>query len=133
MSEENLEIVRRAFAAYDQGGIDAAVEFWHPDINWRAMEGALDDIGVFQGHDAMRRYYGQWEETFDDNRFEIEELIDAGDQVVAVLRGIGRMKGSDAEVEMRYATVLAFRDGKICRGREYATREEAREAAGLPE
>jgi ketosteroid isomerase-like protein len=133
MSEENLEIVRRWFAAGNRGGMDAAAEFWHPDINWRAMEGALDDVGVFHGPDAMRRYYEQWEETFEDTRTEIEELIDRGDQAVAVVRGIGRMKGSDAEVDIRFAIVISFRDGKICRGREYATREEALEAAALRE
>jgi hypothetical protein len=68
MSEENVELVRRYFPAYEQGGLDAWAEFWHPDIRWRAAEGALDDVGVFHGHDAMRRYYREWEETFDVSR-----------------------------------------------------------------
>ena len=133
MSEENLEIVRRSIAAYEQGGLDAVAEFWHPDIRWRAMEGALDDAGVIHGPDAMRRYYEQWEEMFEDLRTEIEELIDRGDQAVAVVRGVGRMKESDAEVDIRYAILYSFLDGKIFKGREYANREAALEAAGLSE
>jgi len=62
----------------------------------------------------------QWEETFAQSRVEVEELIDAGDQVVAVLRGIGRMKDSDAEIGLRYAIVFTIRDGKIAAGREYS-------------
>jgi uncharacterized protein len=133
MSEENVEIVRRSFAAYDSGGLDALAEFWRPDIEWRAVEGYLDDVGLIRGPDELRQYYRQWEETFDAARTEIEELIEGGDQVVAVLRGVGRMKNSDAEIDVRYAVVISIRDGKIAGGREYATREQALEAAGLSE
>ena len=133
MSEENLDLVRRYFSAYEQGGLEAWAEFWHPDISWRAAEGALDDIGVFYGHDAMRRYYRQWEETFDSFSMELRESIVAGDKVVVLIRSIGRMKGSDAEIKIRYAIVLSFRDGKIAEGREYLRREEALKAAGVSE
>ena len=113
--------------------MDGLTEFWHPDINWRAAEGALDDVGLMEGPDALRDYYRQWEETFEKVRMELEELIDAGDQVVALVRSIGRMKDSDAEVDIRYAIVFTTRDGKIATGREYFTRKEALEAAGLSE
>jgi ketosteroid isomerase-like protein len=130
MSQENVEVVRQYFAAYDEGGLDALAEFWHPEINWRAVEGYLDDAGVIRGPDAMRDYFRQWNEAFDELRAEIEQLTDAGEQVVAAVRGIGRMKGSDAEVDIRYGVVFWIRDGKIVQGREYATGAEALEAAG---
>jgi ketosteroid isomerase-like protein len=133
MSQENVEIVRRYFPAYERGGLDALAEFWHPDINWRAAEGALDDVGLMEGPGALRHHLEQWEDTFESGRVEVEELVDAGDQVVAVVRGIGRMKESEAEVDLRYAIVLSIRDGKIAAGREYFTREQALEAAGLSE
>ena len=133
MSEENVELVRRYFPAYERGGLDALAEFWHPDINWRAAEGALDDVGLMEGPDAIRDSLRQWEETFAKGRMEVEELIDAGDQVVALVRGMGRMKDSDVEIDIRYAIVFTIRDGKIAAGREYFTREEALEAAGLSE
>ena len=53
------------------------------------------------------------------------------DSVVAVTRIEARMKHSDASVEMTVAIVFTVRDGQIFSGREYATREEALEAAGL--
>ncbi len=133
MSQENVEIVRRYFAAYERGGLDALAEFWHPDINWRAAEGALDDVGLMEGPGALRHHNEQWEDIFESSRVEVEEFVDAGDQVVAVVRVFGRMKESEAEVDIRYATVLSIRDGKIAAGREYFTREEALEAAGLRE
>ena len=133
MSEEKIEIARRALEAYDRGGLDGLAEFWHRDIKWRAAEGALDDVGLMEGPDALRDYYRQWEETFEKVRMEVEELIDAGDRAVALVRSIGQMKDSDAEIDIRYAIVFTTRDGKIATGREYFTRKEALEAAGLSE
>jgi ketosteroid isomerase-like protein len=86
-----------------------------------------------EGRDALRDHYRQWEEAFEALRMEVEELIDAGDRVVACVRWIGQMKDSDAEIDIRYAIVFTTRDGKIATGREYFTREEALEAAGLSE
>jgi len=132
MSKENVEIVHRLFAAFGQG-LDAAAEYWDPEIDWRAIEGAPDDVGTMHGRDALRHYYEQWYETFDGLRAEPDELTDAGDQVVAAVRVTGRLKESDAEVDMRLGIVYTLRDGKIVRGREYATHQEALEAAEVSE
>jgi ketosteroid isomerase-like protein len=128
-----VEVIRQAFRALDRGGLDDVVAFWDPEIDWRAIEGAPDDVGVLTGHEAMRRYYEQWLETFDDIRVEAEELIDATDHVIAVIHVVARMKGSEAEVSMRHAIVYTVRNGLIVRGREYATKEQALEAAELRE
>src|SRR5436190_19014024 len=117
MSQENVEIVRQYFPAYDRSGVDGLAEFWHPDINWRAAEGALDDVGLMEGHDALRDCLRQWEQTVQGGRTEAEELIDAGDQVVALVRGIARMKDSDAGLGLRYGSGVTIRDGKMGSGR----------------
>jgi ketosteroid isomerase-like protein len=77
-------------------------------------------------------YVQDWIDTFDGFRADPLELIDAGeDQVVAVLRVMGRAKLSGVETDLIFATLYTLREGKIARGREYATRDEALEAAGL--
>jgi ketosteroid isomerase-like protein len=114
--------------------LDGVVRFWAPDIDWRAIEGAPDDVGLIKGREALRHYYEQWYEMFDELRGDAEELIDGGeDRVVAVMRVAGRMKGSEAEVDMRLAIVYTVQNGLVVRGREYATREQALAAAGLTE
>ena len=134
MSQENVEVVRRAADAMAQRGLDALAEYWTDDIDHRAVEGALDDRGPIHGKAEMRAYLGDWFDTFDDFRGEAVELIDAGeDQVVAVLRIMGRAKLSGVETDLTYAALYTIRDGKIARGREYWTRDEALEAAGLRE
>jgi uncharacterized protein len=134
MSEEDVALVRRGFEAFAQGDPDAMGGFWADDIDYRAVEGALDDRGPMHGKDAVRAYVQDWLDMFDDFKVEPVELIDAGeDQVIAVLRNSGRAKLSGVEIDLTYAVVFTTRDGKIARGREYWTKEQALEAAGLRE
>ena len=134
MSQENVELVRRGFEAFAQGGPDAMGDFWADDIDYRAVEGALDDRGPMHGKDAVRAHFQDWLDTFDDLRAEPLELIDAADeQVVTVLRFGGRAKLSGVETDLTYAVVFTIRGGKIARAREYWTKEQALEAAGLSE
>jgi ketosteroid isomerase-like protein len=132
MSEGNVEIVRSAFLALADRGFDGLAEFLHPEISWRAMEGAPDDVGEMQGMEAARHYVEDWFETFDDFTTIPEELLDAGeDRVVGVLHVSGCAKLSGITTELRYAALYTLRDDKIARIREYGDREEALEAAGL--
>jgi ketosteroid isomerase-like protein len=107
--------------------------YWSDDLDYRAAQGALDDPGPIHGKEAMRTYAGDWLDTFDDFRVRVIELIDAGDDTIAVVRIAGRAKSSGVETELTFAAVYTIHDGKIARGRESWTRQEALEAAGLRE
>jgi ketosteroid isomerase-like protein len=132
MSQENVDVVRAQFAALGHGGLEAVTRFWHPDIEWRAIVGALDDVGVMRGEDAVRRYYQDWIDTVDHLRVEVVEVIaEAGEQVVVVVRNSGRGRVSGAPSSGRYYVACIVRDGRIASGREYGTRVQALEAAGL--
>jgi ketosteroid isomerase-like protein len=86
----SAEVVRRYFESFEHGDLDSAAEFWDPDIEWRAVEGAADDVGVMRGHSAMRRYYEDWIDTFDQLRAEVEEvLFEDGERVVVAVRNSG--------------------------------------------
>ncbi|HEV7584842.1 MAG TPA: nuclear transport factor 2 family protein [Solirubrobacteraceae bacterium] len=134
MSQENVEIVRDSWRAFADRGLDGLAEFWDEAINWRAIEGAVDDVGEMQGAEAMRGYLQDWLDTFEDITSVPTELLEAGDdRVVAVLHVTGRARLSGVTAELRYAIVYTLRGGKIVRGREYASRQEALEAVGLSE
>ena len=130
MSTDDVEVVRRSWEAWERGGLDELATFWHRDVDWRAVPGAPDDRGVIRGRDAVRAYFAEWLELFDDFTATAEELADAGDGVVADVHVRGRGGASGITTDMRFATVYTVRDGLIVRGREYATREEALRAAG---
>ena len=100
----------------------------------RAIEGAPDDRGPILGKAALRAYIQDWIDTFHEFRIEPVELIELDDdRVVAVMRFGGRAKLSGVETDSTLGVIFTIRHGMIARGREYATREEALEAAGLRE
>jgi ketosteroid isomerase-like protein len=72
-------------------------------------------------------------ETAEDLRFEPQRFIEAGDFVLASVRGTGKGRGSGVPAEISFFHVAEFGDGKIRRLRSYATEDEALEAAGLRE
>jgi ketosteroid isomerase-like protein len=123
----------RAAAAASRRDFDVLFLALDPDIDYRAAQGALDDRGPIHGKDAMRAHVQDWFDTFDDFRQEPVELIDAGEKIISVNRVTGRAKLSGVETELTYAALYTYRDGKIAVGREYFTRAEAVEAAGLRE
>ena len=132
MSQENVEVVKVAYAAFARGGLDRYMEHFTDDVDYRAPEGALDSVGPIHGKTALRAWLQDWIDTFEGFWFEAVELIDAGDdKVVVVERFGGRAKISGIETEQTEAVVITIRDGKIVRCWEYETREEALEAAGL--
>ena len=138
MSQENITTVRDAAEAFNRGDVDTWLEYLADDIDYRAVEGALDDRGPMHGKDAVRAYVQDWlgtlDDFMDDFRIEPVELIEAGeDKVIAVTRSSGRAKLSGVETHLTFAALYTVRDGKIVRGREYWTRDEALEAAGLSE
>jgi ketosteroid isomerase-like protein len=134
MSQENVAAVQAAYEALARGGLDQVIECWTDDLDHRSIEGAPDDRGPIHGKDAMRAYVQDWIDLFDDFGIEPVELIDAGEnRVVAVLRFGGRAKLSGVETDQTMGAVFQIRDGKITRGREYSTRDQALEAAGLSE
>jgi ketosteroid isomerase-like protein len=132
MPPKNVEVVRRQFEAFQDGGLDAVAKYWHPEIEWRAVEGAADDVGLIRGEPGLRRYYQDWIDAMDPLRAEVEEvLFDDGEQVAAVIRNSGRGRASGVLTEGRYFVACTVRDGRIVSGREYDTREQALAAVGL--
>lgn len=134
MSEQNVEIVRQAIEAFNRGGADAGAlsAFYDTEIEFQE-DSKLPEPGLYQGSEAVAGYVRQYLEAFDDYRYEIEEIYDAGDKVLVFNRQHGRGKGSGAPVEMRNAWLFFLQEGRIVRIRPYWDRAEALAAAGLPE
>jgi ketosteroid isomerase-like protein len=132
MSEENVEIVRRALEAYDREGLDGYLRYLDPEIEWTTTD-AWIERATYRGHAGVRRYLGTIEEEFENVRVEPVEVIDAGEQVVSSVRISGRGKGSGAPVELTLISVGWMRDGMAYRLRNYRDMAAALEAAGLSE
>jgi ketosteroid isomerase-like protein len=133
MSQENVEIVRRATDAYNRRDFEEATRWIDPEIEWDMSKVEVPDPEVYRGFAGLRTFLQLWQESWEWLELEPLEFIEAGDRVVSVVRQLGRGRLSGAEVEQRFGQVWALRDGKIVRMEMYPDREAALEAAGLSE
>ena len=134
MSQENVEIVRRAGEAWKLGGVAAMLEFLDPKIEGRVRPD-LPAAGTYRGHDGVKRLFERFEDVLEDQGYEPQEFIDAGELVVMPLQWWGRGRLSGVEVAERRGETWVFtvRDGTIAAVQEYRNKREALEAAGLSE
>jgi ketosteroid isomerase-like protein len=129
MSQEDVEIVRRAYEHFNRTHAPA-YELFDPNVEWHTAAD-LPDTGTHRGHSGVAALFSAWAGSFDDFRADVEELVDAGDHVVVWCTLRGRVRDSGAMVELPEAHVWKFRGANVVEVREYRTRGEALEAAGL--
>jgi ketosteroid isomerase-like protein len=129
MSQENVEKSTGFLAAYNRRDFDAAVEFFHPEVEW--VLPAHQRADSCRGPGEIKRFWGGLDETFEELRLDPQESVDAGDQVAIRLRYYGRGKASGIEIEGDlYHQVTTFRDGLMVRIEYFASWPEALEAVG---
>jgi ketosteroid isomerase-like protein len=136
MSEENVETIRRMYAAWLAGDSGVVFETFDTDIELHPdPEATWVGIGKeYRGHDGVRSYMAAVYEAFDGYRPEVEELIEVGDQVLTLAVEHGRGRESGAEVEARRtAHVWTLRAGRAIRVDLYLERDRALRAVGLSE
>ena len=138
MSQENVEIVRRIYEASARRDAEAVLALYDPEVEWDGSRHRWSEVMAaeprWKGHDALRRFFRLYYETWDGFEFDIEELLDAGGDVVSVVtsRARGRSSGVLVEWEEQVA-VWTIRDGRAVRVVWFPSREEALEAVKLRE
>jgi uncharacterized protein len=131
MSAENVEIIRRGYAEFIATGAPTE-DIMAPEFVWdMSTFRGWPERKTYEGVEGMREFLADWTAAWEDWRLEVEDLIDAGDQVVAIVRQSGRSKTTGLPVDMRFAQLWTLADGKQTRMRMYADPEEALHAAGV--
>ena len=143
MSQENVQIVRAAYGAWDMlrwnlessnpADVEKALALIHPEIVVDATRNVFNPA-TYAGMEGLRRMQADTNEVWEEVRTEGLEFYDAGDRVVVMGRLVGKGKGSGVEVEQPLAQVITVHDGRVVRwDLGYADRRDALEAAGLSE
>jgi ketosteroid isomerase-like protein len=132
MSQENVEVVRRAHEALNGGDIDALVALCDVDFRLDMSDRVLNPA-VYEGHDGIRRFYAEVRDVWASYTWEPEKLVESGDRVIALLRSSGTGRGSGIEMERRTAMIWTVRENRARSLRFFRDRERALEAAGLRE
>ncbi len=132
MSEQNVELIRRAFDAYTRGDIDAVLSLCTDDILIaQAPEVIATGVPPTQhGHAGVLEAFRLWPDQWDDFQIEIARVVaDPGDHVVVSTLQRGRGKQSGVEVAAEFFFTFAVRDGKIAAWRIFTDEDEAVAAA----
>jgi ketosteroid isomerase-like protein len=131
MSQENVEIVRRAHQAFNDRNLDALLASFTDDAEWRLIGGFADLIGTeFRGHEGLRRLFNEWVDNL-GLQSEMEAVLDADDRVAVTLRVTGAGGASGVPTTIRSGNVYFFRDGKISAVDSYYEASEALKAVGV--
>lgn len=130
MSEDNIEVARRGYEAFNRGDIEAVLEFIDPNVE--VDEGhELPDRAIYRKHEGFITNARAWSDVFEELRFEPKEFIEVGDRLLVLVRVSGHGRESGAEFDQHQAHVWTVRNGKGVRLEFYADRAEAEKAAGL--
>jgi ketosteroid isomerase-like protein len=145
MSKANVDIVRAATEAYThnpqaiehlaRGELDFLAWF-DPEIEWDAsrLAGVVPDLAqVYHGHEGVQIYWRRWLEAWRDIEFDIQDVLDAGDEVLILIhnqRQWGRHTGIVSEIPP-FAMIYTFRDGRVVRWRAFPDQADALKAVGL--
>jgi ketosteroid isomerase-like protein len=132
MSQENVEIVRKAFEAVAVGDRERALSYADPAMVVDATRRVFNPA-TYRGTEGLRQMLADMDEVWKSLRPEPREFLDMGDRVVVVGRMVAKGKGSGVEVEREFAGVWTVRNGRIVRWDLFSDRAEALEAAGVPE
>lgn len=134
MSQENVDLVQRAYAALTQGDAELLRDLAPPDFTVDFSRRLVDPF-VLRRDELLVFFTGEGRETWEGwPTYEPKELIDAGDVVVSLIRTTARGKSSGVEVDALVWNVWTFRDGKPIEFKYFGEdRAAALEAAGLAE
>jgi ketosteroid isomerase-like protein len=128
MTDSNVEVVRRLFERFADGGIEAALDGLDNDVVIEIPPDMSAEPDTYHGHDGARRYFAGFDGMIEDVRYEPIELIPAGKLVLAHVRLSGRGVSSGLDVELEAFVLHELEGGRVVRMRPYPDLESARQA-----
>jgi ketosteroid isomerase-like protein len=132
MSQENVEIVRRAFDAFNARDADELVSLWAEDCEWRPFRAQLEGI-VYRGHEGVRQFLSDIDEDWEAFRIDTLEFHERLGRVVVIGRVSARGRGSSLEIDSIAGFVHELDRGQIRRITSHSDAEAALAVLGRPE
>jgi ketosteroid isomerase-like protein len=130
MSQENIELVRRGIEAFNRHDVEGMKATCTPDFELVPLRAAMEGT-TYKGPDAIAEAFRDFDESWEELRYDIEDILVAGDRVVAITRLRGRGRQSGVSIDQAVALMFNVRDGKAASMRSYSDVDAALEAAGL--
>src|ERR1700730_8212714 len=122
MSRENVAMVQRRYEAFNRRDIDAVVAEMHPEVELRTT------VETHHGHAGVAEWITHADAVFNSLSMTVEEIIDFGDRVMAIVRERATGMGSELAIDQHFAHVWTIRDGRVITFWAFTERTEALEA-----
>ena len=132
MSQENVEIVRRGYEHFNRTG-ELDPDGWDADAVFDNSNAIFADPGVYRGFDRIREWIIAQGEMWKRQRYEPAEFIPVGADQVVVPQKIVSVGRDGVEVVAHTANLFTLHAGKVTEMKNFQTKAEALEAAGLRE
>jgi ketosteroid isomerase-like protein len=131
MSNDNADLIRRAYQAYASGDLATMLEFVDPDLEWTYLDPTLEHPipQVCHGRQELEQVLGGWAEH--GLRAELEEVISGGELVMVGVRTPGVDAHYGRPGDDRAYSVVTVREGRIVALRDCCDRQEALRLAGI--
>jgi ketosteroid isomerase-like protein len=126
----NVDLVRRSFAAVSAWDVDALIPLYHPDAEFLPLTGTRVESGGYHGHAGIRAYMREAEDLWEVMQPTGDIFEDFGDYVLVQGHCLVRGRASGAESDPVCAWVVGVRDGVIVSHRACSSYDEALEVAG---
>ncbi|MBL8643691.1 MAG: nuclear transport factor 2 family protein [Rhodospirillaceae bacterium] len=124
------DAVNGIYAAINRNDIPAMLKFFAPEIERIEPEG-FPTAGTYRGHTELSAHVAHGRGTWAEGTCTPEDIIVAGDKVVALLYVHVRLKAKQDWVDARFADGFIFRNGKAVQWRSFAERKDALAWAGI--
>jgi uncharacterized protein len=122
--------LRAAYAAFNRGDMNAAVQSLDPLIEW-SEPAEFPGGGSYHGRNAVKQYLTQSRAGWAEGSSEPVRFVPAGNRVVVFVRAQFRSKDSSQWQEVNLADVYTVRDNRIVAMRAFSDRQEALKWAGV--
>ena len=130
MAEEYVERLRRGYAAFNEGGVEAIIDQVAPELEFSDRESA-PDRETFVGGEGIVELVRLNLEAFDQLELEVLDFVDAGEVVLVLVRMQVRGRASGVALDTEACHAWQFSEGHARRMQVYASKQRAIEALGL--
>jgi len=133
MSRENVDVVRKVYAAWTEGNLDALLQVCDPEVELLTSGSFPDLAPSYRGHRGVEEFWEATRAPWDWFQPDVKRMVE-GENCAAVavtVRARGKDSGVNTDMEQNHA--MRFRDGRAVMVSFHASFEHALEAVGLRE
>jgi ketosteroid isomerase-like protein len=131
MSNENEDLIRRAYEAYSRGDAGTMLQFVDPDLEWTYLDPSVEDPEPQVCHGRHELEFAVGRQAERGLKAELEDVVASGDRVMVVVRTPGVDPFRLRKAEDRNFAVFTVREGRIVALRDCRDREEAMAAVAI--